>query len=169
MNIKSIVNFLCAASLALASAVAVAAPVYKFELSGAYAATWQLTMSVVPDDSFAGQLFTLWNVVASFQNASMSKVDITFFNSAEGGGLNLYDFATHLTLLSTDGPQLYTNAEASPTFTLGTFALTQFQGPGQYTLAVAEVTTVTEPAMLTLMCCGLLAVAAACRRKQRAC
>lgn len=167
MNIKSFANYLCATALALLSAVANAGPVYKFELNGAYAATWVLTMPVVPDDTFAGQQFTLWNVVGSFENASTPKVDITFFNTAEGGGLNLYDFAAHNNLLSTDGPQLYTGTEGAPIFNLGTYALTQFQRAGQYTLVISEVSPVPEPASLALTVCGLVGVAAATRFRRR--
>jgi hypothetical protein len=168
MNIKSLTNYLCAVAVAFLSTVANAAPVYKFELTGAYMATWQLAMPVVPDDTFAGQQFTLWNVVGSFENASTSKADVTFFNSAEGGGLNLYDFAAHTNLLSTDGPQLYTGTESSPLFNLGTFALTQFQGAGQYTLVVSEVTPVPEPASLALTVCGMVGIGAATRFRRRA-
>ncbi|KQV52817.1 hypothetical protein ASC95_08410 [Pelomonas sp. Root1217] len=167
MNIKSIVNYMCAAILALLSAAATASPLYKFELSGSYTATWEMTMTVAPNDSFASQQFTIWNVVGAFENASTSKVDLTFFNSAEGGGLNIYDFAANVNLLSTDGPQLYTGTEGSPVFTTGTFALTQFQGIGQYALVVSEVASVPEPASLSLMLCGLLGAAGASCRKRR--
>ena len=166
MNIKSIANYLLAVALAFAGACAMAGPVYKFELTGAYAATWQLTMPIVPDDSFAGQQFTVWNVVGAFENASTTKVDLTFFNSAEGGGLNIYDFAAHTNLQSTDGPQLYLGTEGAPTISLGTFSLTQFQGAGQYTLAVTEVTSIPEPDTMLLICCGLLVAAAVSRQKK---
>jgi len=168
MNIRSISNYLLTVALALSSAAALAGPVYKFELTGAYAATWQLTTPVVPDDSFAGQQFTIWNVVGTFENASTSMVDLTFFSSADGGGLNIYDFAAHTNLLSTDGPQLYTGAEGAPAILSGTFNLTQFQGVGQYTLTVTEVTAIPEPATMLLTCCGLLIVTTVARRKRPA-
>jgi hypothetical protein len=165
MNFKSLTNYLCAAALALLSTVASAGTVYKFELTGAYVATWQLTTPVIPDDSFAGQQFTLWNVLGSFVNASTSRVDITFFNSTEGGGFNIYDFAAGVNLLSTDGPQLYAGAEGAPTSSLGTFVLNQFQGQGRYTLTVAEVATVPEPAFLPLLVAGFLVVGTATRKQ----
>lgn len=162
MKIRSLIAA-GAGCLLFGSAAATAAPTYQFTITGAYSATWQLNATPVPDDFFTSNVFTLWNVAGAFQGATATVTDLTFFNATRGGGMSIYDFNAGVSLLSTDGPQLYSGVEGAPAFLLGTFALTQFQGTDQYLLTVTEVGAIPEPGSMALMLCGLLAVGAARR------
>jgi len=163
-KIRSLVLATGAAAALLGAAATHAAPTYQFTLTGGYTATWQLSATPTPDDHFTGELFTLWNVSGTFAGASTALADLTFFNVARGGGLGIYDFNAGVSLLSTDGPQLFSGSEGAPTFSLGTYALTAYQGTSQYSLTVAQVSTVPEPSSLALLICGLLCGALARRR-----
>ncbi|MEO3690042.1 PEP-CTERM sorting domain-containing protein [Roseateles paludis] len=149
---------LATTAILLGSATAHAAPSYQFTLTGGYTASWQLSATPTPGDFFSGESFTVWNVSGTFSGASTAVTDLTFFNDARGGGLSLYDFNAAVSLLSTDGPQLYSGSEAAPTFLLGTFVLTVYQETTQYSLTISEIGAVPEPGAMALLLCGLLAV-----------
>lgn len=165
MNIRSLIATAGAAGLLFGGVAAAAAPTYQFTLTGGYSATWQLEATPVPDDFFTGNSFTVWNVAGAFPGASTAVTDLTFFNAAHRGGMSIYDFNAGVSLLSTDGPQIYTGTESTPTFSLGSFALTEYQGAGQYILTVSEVGAVPEPASVALLLGGLAAVAVVRRLK----
>ena len=147
------------AAVLLTSGVANAA-LLQFTVTGGYTASWQLDTNPAPDDVSDGLYFTVWDV-AGFDDAFFGVADISFFSSAFGGGLEIFDFYGFALLLSTDGPQLYTGSEDNPFFTLGTFALTEYQGTDTYTLTIAAVgappgpAPVPEPATGALLLGGL--------------
>ena len=169
---KSLRNIALAALL-LSAGVANAA-LYQFQLTGAYTATWQLDSTVVPDDFIPDTGFVVWDI-EGFPEAIFGVADIYFWNSGIGGGLEIYDFWNDDTLVSTDGPQLYTGPEENPTFLLGTFALTDFFGSGDtYSLTITDLDAVPEPpvdvpepASLALLMGGLGLMAASKKRRQR--
>lgn len=75
--------------------------------------------------------------------------------------------------MSTEGFQLYTGPEDSPTFRPGTFALTEFDGTGRYALTVTDLDAlpeppvdVPEPASTALLLGGLGVLLASCKRRQ---
>lgn len=157
-----------AATMALTAAAASAqADTYQFTLSGDYSASWQLTSSPLPDIAGDGQSFTLWDVAGSFPGATQALADLTFYHADLGGGFEIDDFYGDATLLITDGAQLYTGTEDSPTFTLGTFHLTEYQGTGNYTLTVTNVSAVPEPASVALLLGGLGLMGTAAARRRR--
>lgn len=131
------------AAVLLSTGVANAA-LLQFTVTGAYSATWQMDSNPAPDDFEDGLYFTVWDV-EGFDDASFGVADLSFFSTAVGGGMEIYDFFGFNVLLSTDGPQLYTGTEDNPFFTLGTFALTQYQGTDTYTLTIAAVDAPTTP------------------------
>lgn len=159
-KVRSLTLIASAAAALFTSVPAAAGPIYQFTLTGAYAASWQLSATPSPDDFFVGESFTFWNVPGLFPGASTAVTDLTFFNASHGGGLSIYDFKAGVSLLSTDGPQLFVGTEGAPTFSLGTFVLTAYQGTNQYSLTVAEVGAVPEPGSMALLLGGLLAVGA---------
>lgn len=161
--VKSLINAALATAL-LSTGVANAA-LYEFKLSGDYTATWQMDTELEPDstDNDAGLTFN--EVVGNFPG--YDALDITFFNSAISGGLQLYDFYTDRYVLTTNGPQLYTGKESRHEFTLGTFSLTEFAGAGNYVLTISDLDApvdVPEPASAALLAAGL-GLLAARRRK----
>ena len=125
---------------ALFSAGVANAALYQFNLTGDYTASWQLNSTVTPDEAASGVAFVLYDVDGNFPGALLGVADLYFWNADQGGGLEIYDFYNDFDLLFTDGPQLYTgDEEGTPTFQLGSFALTDFGGTGTYTLTVTNL------------------------------
>lgn len=158
------------AKLAVVSALALTsvaqAATYNFTLTGDYTASWQLNSNPEPDDLGEGEGFVIWDVVGNFPGAAFPAlgVDLYFWNADIGGGLMIDDFYGETTLVSTDGGQLYTGSEAAPQFTLGTFALTEYQGTGLYSLTISAV---PEPATVVSMLAGLGMIGVVLRRRRQ--
>ena len=168
MNLtKTFLGRLIAGSAIALAASAAHADTYDFVLTGSYSAHWQLQSSPTPDDSADGLAFALYDVAGTFPGASTGVVDLIFFQGDIGGGLAIDDFAGENTLAVTDGPQLYTGTEDAPTFRLGTFAMTEYDGNGTYTLTITNVTAVPEPESYAMLLAGMgaLGFVAARRRK----
>lgn len=159
MNLMKMVRSAALAAMLLSAGVANAV-VLQFTLTGDYSATWQLNSTVNPDVVGPDEGFILWDV-EGFDDAILGVADLTFYNAAIGGGLEIYDFWNDVYLLSTDGPQLYSGSEANPAFLLGTFTLSEYEGTGTYTLTIAAVDAppgpapVPEPATGALLLGGL--------------
>jgi len=156
-----------AACVALAQMAAVAhADTYQFTLTGDYTANWQLDSSAIPDDYDIGSGIVYWDVTG-FPDAAAGVADVYFWVGDFGGGLQINDFyGGDYALVSTEGPQLFTGSEAAPTFKLGTFALTQYLGSGNYTLTVTNLSAVPEPATIAMLLGGLGVVGFTARRRQ---
>jgi hypothetical protein len=163
-----------ALALMLLSAGVAKADLLNFSLTGSYTAQWQLNSKVSPDDSGDGIGFALYDVEGKFPGSVFSVADLYFYNADQLGGLEIYDYYADHDLLLTDGPQLYTGLESSPTFKVGTFALTDSEGSGTYTLTVTDLdtppapptTSVPEPATAAMLFGGLGLMYA--QRKRRA-
>lgn len=167
MNLKKFLSRMAAAAALTAAAAGANADTYQFTLTGAYNASWQMQSTVTPDDPYDGEGFIIWDVEGSFPGASLDLVDISFYHGDLGGGLQIDDFYGETTLVSTNGPQLYTGTEDNPTFVLGTFTLDQYQGTETYTLTITNVSAVPEPASMALLLGGLGLVGAAAARRRR--
>jgi hypothetical protein len=152
---------------ALLFAGAANAAQYQFDISGAYTAHWELNSSAVPNDATLTAAFTFWDVEGAFANASTNKVDLTFFNISQGGGMGIDDLHAGVNLLFVDGPQLYSGSETAPVFTPGTFALTDFQGTDKSTLKITELSAVPEPATGAMLLGGLALVFASIKRRRK--
>ena len=172
-------------SLKTAAAVAVLfsasmanAALLQFNLTGDYTASWQLNSTVVPDEAVEDVGFVLADVEGNFLGSLLDVADLVFYNGAEGGGFSIEDYYGGVTLLVTDGPQLYTGPEDTPTFALGSFALTEFGGSGSYTLTVTDLDAgpgpgpgpqpgeVPEPATAAMLLGGLGLMYASRKRRQ---
>ncbi|MBB3219715.1 PEPxxWA-CTERM sorting domain-containing protein [Pseudoduganella umbonata] len=139
------------------------AELYTFTLSGDYSASWQLDSEAIPDDFLEEVGIAYFDVVGTYTNAVSDVADLTFYNALEGGGLSIDDYAGSQVLLVTDGDQLYGGTEESPFFTAGTYALTEYEGTGTYTLTISAV---PEPATYGMVLVGMGMVGAALRRRQ---
>lgn len=146
MNLMKSVRTAAMAALMLTASVANAG-LYGFTLSGDYSASWQMDSNAVPLVGETGLGLFYMDVEGNFPGSAFNVADLTFFSGDLGGGLEIYDFyGGGITLLLTDGVQLYTGLESAPMFMLGTFDLTEFQGSGTYTLTVTDLDTGPEPA-----------------------
>lgn len=172
MLLKSLRN--AALAVMLLSAGAANAALLNFNLTGGYTASWQLDSALVPDASEDGVGFLFYDVEGNFPDSFFDVADLTFYSAAIGGGLEIYDYYSDTYLLSTDGPQMYTGAEDSPMFSLGTYFLTEYLGTQTYTLTIAladagpgpgEPSDVPEPASAALLLAGVGVMAALRKRK----
>lgn len=128
-------------------------------------ATFQLDANPTPDIEVDGG-FTLLNV--AFDQSPTGFANLNFYSTSNSGGFDIEDPTTIHFFGNFLGPQLYTGTEANPTFKTGTFALTDDQGAGSYTLNIASaIGTVPEPATWGMMILGMGAVGFAMRRRQK--
>lgn len=166
MGLKRLLTHIAATTALFAAATGAQAGTYQFSLTGDYTASWQLQSNPIPDDSADGVGFVLWDV-DGFPDAALGVADVFFWEGSFGGGLQIDDYYGGSVLVSTEGPQLYTGTNANPVFKLGTFALTEYNGSGSYTLTVTDVTAVPEPASIALMLGGLGLVGTAATRRRK--
>ena len=157
------------AAAALVGGIALATPAqadpYHFVITGDYSADFFLDSSPTPDNYANGNGFVLWDR-PGFPDTMFGVADLYFFNAASGGGMEIDDFYAGLTLLVTDGSQLYSGLEGAPTFLTGTFAMAQYQGPGHYSLTISATTSgVPEPATWAMMVGGFGLMGATLRRR----
>jgi hypothetical protein len=154
------------------------AALLQFNLTGDYTASWQLNSTGTPDDGANGVGFVIYDVPGQFPGSALDLADLYFYNADQGGGLEIYDYYNDFTLLLTDGQQLYTGTEEGiVSFILGTFILTDFDGPGTYTLTVTDLDAgpgpgtdpgeVPEPATAAMMFGGLGLMYALRKRRNR--
>lgn len=146
MNLMKCVRTAAMAALMLTASVANAG-LYGFTISGDYSASWQMDSNAVPDIGETGLGLFYADVEGNFPGSLFDVADLTFYSGDLGGGLEIYDFwGGGITLLITDGEQLYTGLESAPMFRLGTFGLTDYLGSGTYTLTVTDLDAGPEPA-----------------------
>ena len=88
---------------------------------------------------------------------------------ANNGGLELHDSFTDALLVSAEDKVLFTGSINNPTFKMGSFALTQYNGTGTYTLTIAPTATgaVPEPASWAMMIAGFGLVGGTLRSARR--
>jgi hypothetical protein len=153
----------------LFSASVAHAAVLQFNLTGDYTAQWQMDADRVPEEYFTELGAVFWDNAGTFPGSTGTLVDLAFFNGGFGGGMSIYDLASGDYLLVADGPQIYAGTEINPHFAPGTFALTEYEGIGNYLLTVTEVAeaAVPEPATGALFVGGLALLYGARRRRQR--
>ena len=152
-----------AAAFALSAAPAQAATLL-FTITGDLNAQFELESSPTPDLAVDGFLFVI-NGISGFPGATTGLADVGFYNGNFGGGMLALDSATDGYLLDAPGPQLFSGTESAPTFVTGIYELTGLLTPGNFTLTIASITPVPEPASWALMIGGMALAGAALRRR----
>jgi hypothetical protein len=139
----------------------------EFVLSGpAGTFDFPLSSNPTPDSSSNGVSFTVDGVLINSVMVSFT-TDITFYNSGDSshpGGLSFELPAPPIgptESIDLTGPQLYTNTEAAPLFSPGTFSLFDVAG-ALYTL---DIMATPEPSTIALFSTGLILFAGVARRK----
>lgn len=120
-------------------------------------------VNVVPDS-----VFSIRDVAGTFQYGTTtfaSPQPISFYATSQAGGLVVGSDA----LFVFDGPQLYSGAEATPTFRTGDFTLAfrTASGLSPMALTIAEVPAIPEPSSWALMLAGFAMVSGAIRYRRR--
>lgn len=144
----------CAAALAVA-APAHAAP-YNFAITGSETIQFVLDSSPVPSSYDLGNYFRIDGASGTI-NGAAATFDLGFGSSTYFFNFGLFNSSAGLEIFST-GVSLYTGAEDTPTFKLGTFAL----APG-YSVTISAV---PEPTGWALMLTGFGALGAVIRRRR---
>lgn len=176
LNLKKSLKAAAAVAVLFSASLANAA-LYQFNLTGDYTASWQLDSAVAPDFAIEGMGFGFFDVEGNFPGSLLDLADVTFYNGALGGGLEILDFYGDEYLLVTDSVQLYAGTDEAPTYLTGTFALAQFAGPGTYTLTVTNLDAgpgpdpdpadVPEPATAAMLLGGLGLMVASRKRRSK--
>jgi hypothetical protein len=143
----------------------------NFKLSdGTNVITFSLPSSPTPDQNFDLLLFTMNNVAVDV-NGTPANYFISFFSELNFGGLCITTGDTTCVsdgnILNQTGPQLYTGSEAVPTFSLGTFSLTNLgvnTFSSNFTLDITP-SEIPEPSSLLMLSTGVLGLVGAVRRK----
>lgn len=164
LKVKQILSG-AAVMAAMAWAGVASATPYEFTLTGDYSAQWTLDSEPGAGAAQIGLGFIVYDVPGTFPGASVPNANLYFWNENLFGGLLITSNGSDL--LSTNGPQLFTGTELEPVFKLGTFALTQNNGAGLYTLTVKDLSApVPEPETYAMMLAGLGIVGFAARRRK---
>jgi hypothetical protein len=161
MNLKRLLGTTAVAATFLCAGAA-NAELYQFTLSGDFSASWQLDSEAIPDLVIDGVVIGYLDIAGTYANAVSNVADIYFFPASNGGGLFIDDYVGEQTLLSTYGPEIYTGSPESPVFVPGTYALTDVNDVGSYTLTISPV---PEPATYAMLLGGLVLTGAALRRR----
>jgi hypothetical protein len=161
MNLNKILTGLAASAALVLVAGPAQADTYLFTLSGASDASWELDSS--PSVPYTDSDFQFQDVPVTFAGSTTGTTSssIAFFTSGTflllGGALPIL----------ANGPQLFTGDVSSPTFKLGTFSLTNLIGSPDYSLNVADVSAVPEPANAALLLGGLGLIGTIAARRRR--
>jgi hypothetical protein len=142
---------------------------YFFEVTGDANASFELDSNPTPNESLPAAGFRMY-AVPGFFNGSLESLLLTFYSAGFGGGFKMEpNDNVGNQLIATNGPQLYTGPESSPTVLTGTFALTsQFSPSRNYTLTITDLAAaVPEPASWALMLIGFGATGAALRSRRK--
>jgi hypothetical protein len=169
--LKKVLTPLAAGAVFALAAGAAQADTYDFVITGDYSAHFQLNSSPTPDKVYDGQAFILYDQTGTYSGASTDLADLWFFSDTIGGGLEIHDFYAadgETVLFSTNGAQLYSGTEDAPTLLTGTFALTEYQGTGTYTLTVTNVSAVPEPESYAMLLGGLGVIGFVASRRRKA-
>ena len=151
-----------------AATLIVKADTVNFALFGeGNAYTFSLPSNPVPAAAAPSTFFILNNITVTVDNLSDITADLTFFSSANSGGLDIFPISGVNPIISLDGPQLYTGVETAPMFASGSFSLGNPATEKPYSLVIAQVTppSVPEPSTLLFLGTGLVSAVGVFRQK----
>jgi hypothetical protein len=154
---------LLVATTLFSAATAANAATYLFSLNGPNTATFTLNSSPSPS-STGSNYFDLTNVAATYNGGPATFSNLYFYTSSGDGGL--FAQLSGGGGVNLGGAQLFTGTIASPTFSLGTFALSD-DGffSTKYSLTISAAAAVPEPGTWAMMLLGFGAIALTVRRR----
>jgi hypothetical protein len=128
--------------------------------------TFWIPDSPTPDVYYQGVSFVIYDVPAP---SASGLVDVTFYNKdwfdQDMRSLQIEDYTANVQLYELFGPQLYSKAEAAPTFLGGTYQLRDIGGKIYNLTITTDVVAIPEPASWALMIAGFGAVGLVTRRR----
>jgi hypothetical protein len=164
------------AFVGLMAAAPASAELLQFTLTGPYAAVWFIDSSPTPD-AVGTDSFVLQDVSGNYSEIPGNTgtvnylADFEFYNADFGGGFFARNFYDGNDLLTTDGAQLFGGTVDAPTFTSGSYTLTDYSDESisyNLTIGSAALPAVPEPASWALMILGFGAVGSAMRYRRSA-
>ncbi len=132
----------------------------KFTIAGDFNGSFVIGTNQLPDSSDEAVGLAYYD--QPFADVS-GLADFVFYAAGRGGWLDISDFYANTDLLQAPGPQLYSGSAFAPVFAAGTYNLTQFEGPGRYTLTIASI---PEPTNWALLAAGFGLVGTIVRRQR---
>jgi hypothetical protein len=160
----------------LTAAAPASAELLQFTLTGPYEAVWFIDSNPTPN-SVGSDSFVLQDVVGNYSQIPgntgtvYSLADFEFYNADFDGGFYASNFYDGNDLLTADGAQLFSGAVAAPTFTSGSYTLTDYSDRSityNLTIGSAALPAVPEPASWALMILGFGVIGGTMRYRRSA-
>jgi len=162
-HVRRLAGALAAAAVLTAASPAAAAR-FLYQLTGNRTASF--TLDAEPTVVESGVAYFRVDGVNAFTEDGSGFAHLYFYTQASSGGFTLTFDPDGPSYLETQGATLFEGTLDHPVMSPGTFALTDYDGPGTYRLKVTELGGVPEPTTWTGLSLGFLATGVAMRGRR---